>query len=173
MDADVDQDATASILARHDDVVTVSVKGAGTVSVRVDGDGPELLDVTPADLDYVRSQDLEYAFTVRDDDAGLRHDGELVVTEDGDYTQVNADDDHTTTGEPLSMPSAGEISVNGASAEIDVMVWSKDAHVNTGKGHHGTRALDARGEPSGRCVRVLGGREQHGRGRLLHGDNGP
>ena len=40
---------------------------------------------------------------MRDDDAGLRHDGELVITEDGDYTQVNADDDHETTGEPLTM----------------------------------------------------------------------
>ena len=35
----VEQDDTASILARHDDVITVSVAGAGTVSVRVDGEG--------------------------------------------------------------------------------------------------------------------------------------
>ena len=149
------------------------MRSAGTVSVRVDGEGPELIDVAPEDLGYVRSRDLDYTFTVRDDDAGLRHDGELVVTEDGDYTQVNADDDHTTTGEPLSMPSSGQISVNGASAEIDVMVWGKDAHVNTARDITATRALDARGEPSGRGVLVLGGREQHGRGRLLHGDNGP
>ena len=127
----VEQDDTASILARHNDVITVSMKGVGTVSVRVDGEGPELIDVAPEDQGYVRSRDLDFTFTVRDDDAGLRHDGELVVTEDGDYTQVNADDDHTTTGEPLSMPSGGEISVNGASAEIDVTVWGKLAHVNT------------------------------------------
>ncbi|MDE2837400.1 MAG: SwmB domain-containing protein [Chloroflexota bacterium] len=125
------QDETASILARHNDVVTVSMSGAGTVSVRVDGEGPELLDVTPEDLGYYRSRDLEYAFTVRDDDAGLRHDGELVVTLDGDYTQANRDDDHTTSGEPLSMPSGSQVSVNGNAAEIDVMVWAKDAHVDT------------------------------------------
>ncbi|MCY4583260.1 MAG: SwmB domain-containing protein [Chloroflexi bacterium] len=127
----IGQDDTASILARHNDIITVSMEGAGTVSVRVDGEGPDLLDVTPEDLGYYRSRDLEFAFTVRDDDAGLRHDGELVVTEDGDYTQANRDEDHTTSGEPLSMPSAGQISVNGNAADIDVMVWGKDDHVNT------------------------------------------
>ena len=120
---------TPFILARHGDRVTIEVEGVGLVSLEVDGEGPDVLDVTPEDLRHVQSRDLELAFTVRDHDAGLRHDGELVITEDGDYTQVNADDDHTTTGEPLSMPSGGQISVNGASAEIDVMVWSKDAHV--------------------------------------------
>ncbi|MCY4448420.1 MAG: leucine-rich repeat domain-containing protein, partial [Chloroflexi bacterium] len=129
----VGQNDTASVLARHDDIVTLSVRGAGIVSVRVDGEGPELIDVTPEDLGYYRSRDLEYAFTVRDGDAGLRHDGELVITGDGDYTQVNADGDHATSGEPLTTASGGQVSVNGNAADIDVLVWARDAHVDTAR----------------------------------------
>lgn len=129
----VGQDETASVLARHGDVVTVSAQGAGTVSVRVDGEGPELTDVTPQDLGYYRSRDIEYAFTVRDGDAGLRHDGELAITGDGDYTQVNGDRDHATFGEPLTIASGGQISLNGNAADIDLLVWERDAHVSTAR----------------------------------------
>ena len=129
----VGQNDTASVLARHDDIVTLSVRGAGILSVRVDGEGPELIGVTPEDLGYYRSRDLEYAFTVRDGDAGLRHDGELVITRDGDYTQVNADGDHATSGEPLTTASGGQVSVNGNAADIDVLVWARDAHVDTAR----------------------------------------
>ncbi len=123
----IGQDATAAILARHDDVVTVSVQGVGTVSVRVDGEGPEVFNITPEDMGYYRSRDIEYAFTVRDDDAGLRHDGELVVTDDGDYTQANVDGDHTTSGEPLSEKLGRAVDVSGNAAEIDLDVWAVDA----------------------------------------------
>ena len=43
----VDQDATASILARHGDRITIDVEGAGTVSVEVDGEGPDISGITP------------------------------------------------------------------------------------------------------------------------------
>ena len=91
---------------------------------------------------------------MRDDDAGLRHDGELVVTADGDYTEVNADRDHATTGEPLSTPSGGQISLNGEAAEIDLKVWDKNATFSTADDMTGTGTLEARGEPSGRGVLV-------------------
>ena len=52
----VDQDATASILARHGDRITIDVEGAGTVSVEVDGEGPDISGITPEDLSYVRFQ---------------------------------------------------------------------------------------------------------------------
>ncbi len=82
-DDGVIQADTASILARHEDRITISVAGAGEVTVDVDGEGPDLLDITPEDLNYVRSSSLDYSFVVRDNESGLRHDGELVVTEDG------------------------------------------------------------------------------------------
>ncbi len=49
----------------------------------------------------------------------------------GDYTEVNADGDHVTTGEPLSMPSGGQIRVNGEAAEIDLRVWAKHTAFTT------------------------------------------
>ncbi len=114
---------TASILARHGDRITIDVAGAGEVSLDVDGEGPDLLDITPEDLSYVRSNSHDFSFIVRDNDSGLRHDGELVVTADGDYTELNGDGDHVTSGEPLSLPSGGQIRVNGEAAEIDVKAW--------------------------------------------------
>ena len=125
------QDDTAAILARHGDRIVIDVEGAGSVSLEVDGEGPDVTDITPEDLSYVPSRSLDFSFVVRDDDAGLRHDGELVITQDGDYTQVNRDRDHATTGEPLSLPSGGQISVNGEAAEIDLKVWDKDANFGT------------------------------------------
>ena len=86
----------------------------------------------------MRSSRLDFSFTVRDDDSGLRHDGELVVTADGDYTEVNEDRDHATTGEPLSTPSGGQISLNGEAAEIDLKVWDKDANFSTADDMTGT-----------------------------------
>ena len=125
--------ATASILGRHGDRITIDVAGAGAVTLDVDGEGPDLIDITPEDLSYVRSRSLDFSFVVRDDDAGLRHDGELVVSADGDYTEVNGDRDHATSGEPLSTPSGGQISVNGAAADIDLKVWARDASISTAR----------------------------------------
>ena len=128
----VTQADTASILARHGDRITIEVVGAGSVSVDVDGEGPDLLGITPEDLSHVRSNSLDYSFTVRDNDSGLRHDGELVITSDNDYTQVNPDNDHATGGEPLSVGSpVGQINVNGEAAEIDLKVWAKNAAYGT------------------------------------------
>ena len=70
----------ASILARHGDTVTISVAGAGQVSLGVDGEGPELQEVMPEHESAWRSSRLDFSFEVHDDDSGLRHDGELVVS---------------------------------------------------------------------------------------------
>ncbi len=137
-DAGVAQDATASILARHDDRLVINVAGVGEVAVEVDGEGPDVTGITPEDISYLRSSSLHYSFAVRDSDAGLRHDGELVITKDGDYTEVNADDDHATTGEPLSTSSGGQISVNGEAAEIDLNVWAEEADANSADDITGT-----------------------------------
>ena len=122
---------TAAILARHGDRITIKVEGAGEVTVDVDGEGPEVTGITPEDLAYVRSSSLHYSFAVRDNDAGLRHDGESIISSDGDYTEVNRDKDHDTTGEPLSVGSSGgQISTNGEAAEIDLKVWARGTDRN-------------------------------------------
>ncbi len=136
--AGVLQDATPFILARHDDRITVEVAGAGAVTLDVDGEGPEVTGITPEDLSYVRSNSLHYSFVVRDNDAGLRHDGESVISTDGDYTEVNRDKDHDTTGEPLSVSSGGQINVNGEAAEIDLKVWATDTDPNAADDITGT-----------------------------------
>ncbi len=121
---------SASTLARHDDRLVIEVAGAGQVTVDVDGEGPDVTGITPEDQSYLRPNSLQYSFVVRDEDAGLRHDGESVITQDGDYTEVNRDGDHDTTGEPLSVASGGQITVNGEAAEIDLKVWAEEADPN-------------------------------------------
>ena len=120
----VEQDTIASILARHGDTITISGPGAGQVSVKVDGEGPDLREIMPEHESAWRSSRLDFAFEVRDDDSGLRHDGELVTSLDGDPKQVNGDRDQITSGEPLSLSerSGGQISVNGKAADIDLQV---------------------------------------------------
>ncbi|MDE2837354.1 MAG: hypothetical protein OXL97_07585 [Chloroflexota bacterium] len=119
----VEQGETPSLLARHGEAVTVSVQGAGQVSVRVDGEGPDLHDIKPEHEGAYRTSRVDFSFEVRDDDSGLRHDGELVVSADGDLRQFNGDRDHNTGGEPITVRSSGQVSVNGRSQDIDVQVW--------------------------------------------------
>ena len=118
------QSQIASILGRHGDTVTISIAGAGQVSLEVDGEGPDLDEITPEHDSAWRSGRLDFSFEVRDDDSGLRHDGELVRSADGDDTQVNGDRDQVTSGEPLTVRSGGQISVNGKAADISLRVGS-------------------------------------------------
>ena len=67
----------ATIFAKHGDRLTVTTSaGSGQVQLVVDGDGPDFSAITPEDNDVMRSSRLTYSFEVRDDDSGLRHDGE-------------------------------------------------------------------------------------------------
>ncbi len=113
----------ATIFARHGDRLTVSVPGqSGTVDLTVDGDGPDFSAITPEDNDVVRSSRLEYSFEVRDDDSGLRHDGEAQLTPDDDYEEVNPDGDPHLETEPLSKNPGASVRANGPAADIDVNV---------------------------------------------------
>ena len=118
----VTQSQIASILGRHGDTITISIAGAGQVSLEVDGEGPELTEIMPEHESAWRSGRLDFSFEVRDDDSGLRHDGELVRSADGDDTQVNGDRDQVTSGEPLTVRSGGSISPNGKAADISLGV---------------------------------------------------
>ena len=117
-DADI-----AQIPARHGDRITITVPGqSGTVELTVDGNGPDFTAITPEDNDVTRSSRLTYSFEVRDDDSGLRHDGEALLTEDDDYEEVNPDGDHVTTGEPLSKDPGAAVDANGPAEDIHVRV---------------------------------------------------
>ena len=121
-DSGVTQEQTPSLLARHGETVTVSVQGAGQVPLTVDGEGPDLRDVMPEHESAWRSSRLNFSFEVRDDDSGIRHDGELIISPDGDDTEVNGDRDQVLGGEPLTRRSGGQVSLNGEAADIDLKV---------------------------------------------------
>ena len=118
-----EQQEIATIFARHGDRLTITVPGqSGSVELTVDGAGPDFTAITPEDNDVTRSSRLTYSFEVRDDDSGLRHDGEARLTEDDDYEEVNPDGDQHLETEPLSEDPNAAVSANGPAADIDVNV---------------------------------------------------
>ena len=116
----VAHEQTAAIAVGHGSTVSVRGTGAQRVSIEVDGEGPEFSYVTTEDRR--ESHQGRITFEVRDPDSGLRHDGELAITADGDYKPVNADGDNETFEEPLSVPSGGLLRRNGKAADIDLRV---------------------------------------------------
>ena len=122
-DAPSAQQEIATIFARHGDRLTVTTSaGSGSAELTVDGDGPEFTAITPEDNDVMRPSRLAYSFEVRDDDSGLRHDGEAQLTEDDDYEEINPDDDQHLESEPLSEDPAAAVPANGPAADIDVNI---------------------------------------------------
>ena len=118
-----DRQEIATLFAKHGDRLTVTTSGgSGQVELVVDGEGPEFTAVTPDDNSVTRSSRLTFSFEVRDDDSGLRHDGESITSPDGDYDEINPDGDHALHGEPLSEDPGTAVSANGKSADIDVNI---------------------------------------------------
>ena len=109
----------ATIFANHGDRLTVTI-GAHSTDLLVDGEGPDFSSITPEDNTVTRSSRLTFSFEVRDEDSGLRHDGEAVITPDGDYTEINPDGDPVLDGEPLSVDARSSVPTNGAAADINV-----------------------------------------------------
>ena len=146
-----------SILGRHGDTITVSIAGAGQVSLEVDGEGPDLLDIMPENGSAWRSSRLDFEFEVRDGDSGIRHDGELVPSTDGDDTQVNGDGDqvHRRRTAHRAFQRADQGERQGCRHRPRSV--GSDASDAPGR-HHGHRALDAARRPPGRRLRVLGAR---------------
>ena len=117
------QQEIATIFAKHGDRLTVTTSaGSGQVQLVVDGDGPDFSAVTPADNAVTRPSRLTFSFEVRDDDSGLRHDGEAVISPDNDLQEINPDGDAALGSEPLSINPKTAVPANGASADIDVNV---------------------------------------------------
>ena len=113
----------ATIFAEHGDRLTITTTGgSGVIEMVVDGDGPEFTAVSPDDNTVTRPSRLTFSFEVRDDDSGLRHDGESIISNDGDRTEINPDGDHALHNEPLSVDPGTAVSANGKSADIDVNV---------------------------------------------------
>ena len=65
---------------------------------------------------------------MRDDDSGLRHDGEPVTSPDGDLRHINPDGDPSLESEPLSMDPGTAVDSNGAAEDIDVDVADNDSN---------------------------------------------
>ena len=129
------------IPARHGDTLTITVSGlTGSVTLKVDADGPDFSEISPEHGAYISSQTVKFRFVVADTDSGLAHDGELDYTRgDRDARAFNTDDDNYTTGEPRSMS-------DGKSHDIRV-VFGTDADGVGGKdeGAAGTSGWRQRG----------------------------
>ncbi len=131
-------DVTGRISARHGDTLTITVAGVtGSVTIKVDGEGPEFSEISPSHNMHLGSQTVKIRFAVTDGDSGLAHDGELDYTEgDSDARAFNWDDDNFTTGEPRAVEGG-----NGTSRDINVMFSGdeKSSAGTSGWGQRGSR----------------------------------
>ena len=125
----------ARINASDGDRLTIRA-GTHIQALYVDGEAPEFSEITPADGERFKSAALSIGFEIRDDGAGLRHDGENVVSNDGDAVLHDAatttntsatdtddarigDGDGITDREPIS-------NRGGGSQDIDVTFYTPD-----------------------------------------------
>ena len=117
------EDDIGKIAARHGDTLTITVTGVtGSITITVDGEGPEFSEIFPADKHHLGSQTVKFRFVATDGDSGLAHDGELDYTEgDSDARAYNWDDDNFTTGEPRAVEGGG-----GESLYIKVMFGGEE-----------------------------------------------
>ena len=109
--ADHDGWTTASgavIPARDGDTITITVKGvSGSIRLIVDGDEPEIEDITPASGGTQSSNTVNLGFTVSDDGSGIRYDGESGASGDPDLAPQNGDQDQRFD-EPLTSMGAAD-----------------------------------------------------------------
>ena len=114
-------DSAAVIPARDGDTITISVKGvSGEIELVVDGEAPEIDDVTPSSGGLQKSSSVSLGFTVSDDGSGLRYDGEAGGSEDDDDSPHNGDGDQHFN-EPFTSKNDDDTAGNGATADIEVL----------------------------------------------------
>ena len=103
----------AALRARDGDRLAVTAQGvSAAIELVVDGEGPEVRVYSPQPDSYLPSVVVRFSFDVRDDGAGLRHDGEYEPSGDGDPRPVNADGDQRTSQEPRSLPNGGAADIH-------------------------------------------------------------
>ncbi len=106
-------DTLAALRARDGDRIAITAQGVGSaIELVVDGEGPEFRVYSPLPDSYFRSVVVNFSFDVRDDGAGLRHDGEFETSADGDPRVVNTDGDQLTSQEPRSTPDGGAADIH-------------------------------------------------------------
>ena len=106
-------DVFASLRALRSDRLAITVKGVSSaLELVVDAEGPEVSVFSPQPNSYLRSVVVNFSFEVRDDGAGLRHDGEFEASGDGDPRPVNVDGDQLTSNEPRSTPDGGAADIH-------------------------------------------------------------
>ena len=130
--------ALASLRARDGDRISIAVDGVPPlVDLVVDGEGPEFRVYSPQPDSYLPSVVVDFSFDVRDDGAGLRHDGEFEASADGDPRPANVDGDQITSQEPRSTP-------DGAAADIHVYLSREGGSAAdiTQYGSHRWRAIE-------------------------------
>ena len=135
---DTADEIRGKIPARHGDTLTVTVAGvAGSVTLRVDAEGPEFSDILPEHKAYVSSNTVKFRFVVTDVDSGLAHDGELDYSRgDNDARAFNTDGDGNITTEPRS-------DRDGSARDIDVIVGTDRSE----QGSNGWRVRPSGGRP--------------------------
>ena len=112
-DTEVDESLTqidqslARINASDGDRLTIT-SGSHVLTLYVDGEGPTFSEITPADGARFKSAALSIGFEIRDDGAGLRHDGENVVSRDGDAVLHDAANAGNTTATETNDPRIGD-----------------------------------------------------------------
>lgn len=124
--------AVAQISARDGDTIRITGNGAiRTFDLVVDGEGPEFDNVAPAHKSYSSSTSARFQFTITDDGAGLRHDGEFTFDlGDEDAENVDKDNDGIRGGEPLSVVRGG-VGGRGAAEDIHLLLGG-DEQLNLG-----------------------------------------
>ena len=122
--------SAAVIPARDGDTITITVDGvSGSIRLIVDGDEPEIEDVTPASGGTQSSTTVNLGFTVGDDGSGIRYDGESGASGDPDLAPQNGDGDQRFD-EPLTM--AGPDTNNDGTPDSAGDGSTQDIEVNFG-----------------------------------------
>ena len=121
--------SAAVIPARDGDTILVTVNGVtGRVVLTVDGEAPSIDDVSPGNGGTQNKKTVALAFSVKDDGAGIRFDGESGASGDADPAPHNGDNDNNTD-EPISLKTPGNDGIlgnaddgfgNGSTWDIDV-----------------------------------------------------
>ncbi|MYB76047.1 MAG: hypothetical protein F4X83_02925 [Chloroflexi bacterium] len=123
--------SAAVIPARDGDTLTITVAGvSGSIKLVVDGDAPEIEDITPASGGTQSSSTVNLAFTVSDDGAGLRYDGESGVSGDPDLQPHNGDGDQRFDEPITSTGGAGTDGTLGTADDPDGDGATMDIKVN-------------------------------------------